>query len=180
MLEARPNGVGVRIVDSTFNVIGGDNPDQRNVISGNAGAGVEITGADAAGNRVTGNYIGTNATADAGLGNGGAGVVITSPILRENVNRVGQGGEPERNVISGNGANGVTISGGGANEVSGNYIGTDGTGSFAIPNALSGVEVENSFSNDIGGSVPSQSNVISGNLLNGISIVGGVSGTQHR
>lgn len=27
--EARPNSVGVRIVDSTFNVIGGENPDQR-------------------------------------------------------------------------------------------------------------------------------------------------------
>jgi CSLREA domain-containing protein len=177
-VEARPNAVGIRINDSIFNVVGGNNPDQRNVISGNSGGGVEITGADANGNHVIGNYIGTNVSADGDLGNGGAGVVITSPILRENGNVIGQGGEPERNVISGNGANGVLISGGGANEVSGNYIGTDGTGSFAIPNALSGVEVGDSFRSEIGGPVSDQRNVISGNLQDGISISDGASGTQ--
>ena len=174
-VEARPNTVGVRISDSIFNILGGNNPDQRNLISGNSGPGVEIAGANAGGNRVTGNYIGTNASADGDLGNGGAGVVITSPILRENGNIIGQSGAPERNVISGNGVDGVLISGGGANEVSGNFIGTDRTGALPIPNELSGVVIENSFFNHIGGADPSQRNVISGNHHDGVSILDGVS-----
>ena len=73
-------GQGIEISDATNNVIGGNalNP---NVISGNGqlpvGAdGVRINGAQATGNVVSGNYIGTDATGDLPLGNSNDGVEI--------------------------------------------------------------------------------------------------------
>jgi hypothetical protein len=48
--------------------------------------------------------------------------------------------------------------------VSGNYIGTDVTGTKAIPNDIAGVYVEYGVSNNlIGGATPEERNLISGN-----------------
>ena len=58
---ARPNtGNGIRITGSS-NVVGGTTASARNFIAGNVGDGVLVSGASAAGNRILGNYIGTNA-----------------------------------------------------------------------------------------------------------------------
>ncbi len=50
-------GSGVAIVDSSGNVIGGSVPSARNVIAGNDGSGVRISGARSTGNAVLGNRI---------------------------------------------------------------------------------------------------------------------------
>ena len=50
---------GVQIFQSPNNTIGGTTPDKRNVISGNAG-GIRIAGSLARGNKVKGNFIGTD------------------------------------------------------------------------------------------------------------------------
>ena len=60
---ARPNtGNGIRITGSS-NVVGGTTAGARNFIAGNVGDGVLVSGASAAGNRILGNYIGSNASA---------------------------------------------------------------------------------------------------------------------
>ena len=57
---AIPNGGdGVEINDAFNNTIGGTADDPSNVISGNTGDGVEITGSGATGNVVAGDFIGT-------------------------------------------------------------------------------------------------------------------------
>ena len=76
-----PNAYGVEIVTSldaasgnfvgVNSVYGPASADQRNVISGNITAGVEITGAGAAGNVVAGDYIGINAAGTGGAGERG-------------------------------------------------------------------------------------------------------------
>jgi hypothetical protein len=51
------------------NTIGGPTEPERNIISGNTNAGIRINGATATGNLIQGNYIGTDRTATAPLGN---------------------------------------------------------------------------------------------------------------
>ena len=60
------------------NLIGGTTATQRNVISGNADYGIQITGSAATGNSVEGNYIGTDYTGLVGISNAVAGVYLDS------------------------------------------------------------------------------------------------------
>ena len=73
------------------------------------------------------------------------------------INRFGTRGS------SGGGASGIVIEGTGRNVVEGNFIGTDVTGHLDFGNRLSGVSIQGSTNNRIGGSTPAQRNVISGN-----------------
>jgi parallel beta-helix repeat protein len=75
--KARGNfNAGVSISDGLSNMIGGTTPEARNIISGNDSMGVEISGAGAIGNKVQGNYIGTDVTGRKIVGNGDFGVII--------------------------------------------------------------------------------------------------------
>ncbi|MCC5876191.1 MAG: right-handed parallel beta-helix repeat-containing protein [Candidatus Sumerlaeia bacterium] len=56
--------------------------------------------------------------------------------------------------------------------VRGNYIGTEGLGTFPQPNALGGILVENSGDIEIGGADPVDGNLISGNDGHGVVIRG--------
>src|SRR5262249_29655222 len=58
------------------NTIGGTSAAARNVISGNTGDGVKITGGTSSNNVIEANYIGTTASGLAALPNGGQGVNI--------------------------------------------------------------------------------------------------------
>src|SRR5207302_3077338 len=77
------------------------------------------------------------------------------------------------NLISGNTASGVQIHGSGAT-VQGNFIGTDVTGTKAIGNGFRvfpGILIYGD-GNTIGGTAPEARNVISGNIFEGVSVVG--------
>ena len=67
---------------------------------------------------------------------------------------------------------GIYITGGGGNTVAGNYIGTDIGGTLDRGNAFSGVFIENSANNVVGGINAADRNVIAGNQFDGISING--------
>jgi len=91
------------------------------------------------------------------------------------------------NVISGNAGNGVTVIGSHANVISMNQIGTDVSGTVALPNAANGVLLTRGASgNLLGGAAtggnnptagvfvrPPQGNLISSNAGNGVAIQGG-------
>jgi hypothetical protein len=87
-------------------------------------------------NKVQGNYIGTDVTGSVALGNAAAGVgLITAN------NMVGGTTQQARNVISGNGREGVYIAAIG-NFVQGNFIGTNAAGTATLGNALEGVKMD--------------------------------------
>ena len=149
---------GIRAKLSSFNQIGGAGG-LGNVISGNGQEGVQILGAGSTANVVEGNYIGVDVTGSAALANNGVGLWIND-VSGNRVGSVGAG-----NVISGNAASGLEITGPGAtgNVVEANKIGTDDSGVVALANAANGVTVkEGSSGNSIGGA-GAAGNVISGN-----------------
>jgi hypothetical protein len=147
------------------NIIGGSNPGDRNVISGNTLNGIVIGSTASTGHQIKGNYIGTNAAGTASLANGSSGVTLNSAN-----NIVGGSTAGDRNVISGNTQSGIVISGSTAtgNQIKGNYIGTNAVGDTSLANGSSGVFL-NSASNFVGGSTAGEGNVISGNTQSGIT-----------
>jgi hypothetical protein len=160
---AMGNNWGVLVSDVGGNTIGGTTSGERNVISGNSSDGVNIGFADSTGNAVYGNYIGTDATGTADLGNGVHGVAIHDGASN---NFIGGSATGQRNVISGNNQSGVSLLGvtgpTSTNFVRGNYIGTNSAGTAAVGNGT-GILVQDSTNNGIGGSAAGEGNVVSGN-----------------
>ena len=96
---------GVYVQFSSHNLIGPDSPGDRNVISGNDTFGVHLH-TQTAENTVSGNYIGLNANGAGILPNKSEGVVRSS---LAHGNLIGGDTAGERNIISGNGGDGVAI-----------------------------------------------------------------------
>ncbi len=159
-LIALPNGSnGISIIDGDTNSI------DSNLISGNALSGV-VFSSGASSNTLTGNKIGTTLSGNAALPNGGDGVIVQT-----SGNQIGGVLPALRNLISGNGRTGLTISGVGAtnNIVEGNFIGTNTSGSASVPNNGNGIRVLNAANNRIGSATDASGrNVISGNGASGI------------
>ena len=159
---------GISITGS-HNVIGGDRSQGRgpvgqgNLISGNGG-GVAINGGFgiASSNTVVGNLIGTDLSGTKAFGNTGNGVFLPGGAN----NRIGGLDPRDRNIISANRNNGVTINGPGTrNLVTGNYVGTDVSGTIALGNNGFGISMElGGFNNVV------QGNLSSGNGRDGICI----------
>lgn len=76
-------------------------------------------------------------------------------------------------VVNSSSIAGVTINGTSNVTIEGNWIGTDNTGTVAVPNAQHGIRIQNASNNTIGGLGPNSANVISGNTQHGISTTGG-------
>ncbi len=186
-----PNNVAVEgignslqgvLLDSNNTTVGGTNPEENNVISGNGQEGVLIQ-ADATGDGVEGNQIGLMGPSTNGLyyirGNGAEGVVVLG-----SSDQIGGPTSAAGNLISGNASNGIRISGPVATRtiVAANIIGLGpgggyafGTGNPGNGDAGDGILIEDSALNQIGGPTPAWGNVISSNFGAGVSITGGTS-----
>ncbi len=182
---AGPGGLGRSNTDDGVGlngptiVIGGTLPGTGNVISGN-GTNVDINdlteGGAASDSIVQGNLIGTDATGAVAFPNQGYGVSI----LHNPTNMlIGGATASARNIISGNLAGVYVFDNAFFNQVQGNYIGVDITGTKAVPNTqqgfVTGATTSTAISagdTTIGGSVAGAGNVISGNTLDGIEIGG--------
>lgn len=175
--NAAPNAdQGILIAaGASGNLIGGTNALERNVISGNSQYGVFISDSDTTGNRIFGNYIGTDFTGSGAAPNGRSGVFIGNGSSGNSVGLTAL----VRNIISGNSECGIylTDSNTTANRISGNYIGTDFSGSNAVANFKSGVFIGNGAGGTyIGGTAgPVTQNVISGNAEYGVDLENTVS-----
>jgi hypothetical protein len=156
------NGLVIQASDSTVKGL---------VINRFAGNGILLSGSGATGNFIEGNFIGTNASGSAAPGNGDDGV----DVFGADDNTIGGTAAGARNVISGNGGDGVQIIGGllaTGNEVLGNFIGTNATGNAALGNSGEGVEISQAEGNTIGGTTAAARNIISGNVGDGVVIFG--------
>ncbi|MBL0175460.1 MAG: right-handed parallel beta-helix repeat-containing protein [Ignavibacteria bacterium] len=149
-------------------LIGGYTAADGNVISGNGGAGVLISGSATTRVSVVLNTIGTAPSVRGPVPNSSDGVQITDGAQRCIV---------DMNLIFGNRGHGVRIAAGDGgiprdNAVQSNTIGTDAPGGRALPNAGCGISVERSPGNRIGGLGAFYGNLVSGNMREGISVTG--------
>jgi hypothetical protein len=143
-----------------------------NRFSGNGIAIINLDGRVAYTNSIVGNHIGTTASGSVDRGNGLNGVYIGWGAVN---NTIGAGTPGDRNIISGNGWSGVEIHGAGTagNWVKGNFIGTMADGITPLGNSMFGVRIYGGArTNGIGGFLSGDRNVISGNELDGIRIIG--------
>jgi titin len=145
-------------------LIGGTAPGARNVISGNGG-GVLLSLAN--GNRVQGNFIGTDITGTVAMGNRGNGIFIHAA----DNNTIGGTAPGAGNVISGHIGGGITLAQESTgNRVEGNFIGTDETGTLDLGNGGLGIHINDAPSNTIGGTVPGAGNIIAYNRDAGVAV----------
>jgi astacin (peptidase family M12A) len=182
--SAVPNTfAGIRIESGAAN-----NVVANNVISGNTSEGLRIIDAGSSGNIVQGNLVGTAPGGTSAVPNGFAGVTMYNGATG---NIIGGTAPSARNILSGNGTVGLAFgdSGTSGNTAQGNYIGTDITGTAAVPNGFAGVYLTNGASaNQLGGVQGGARNIISGNAgygvfvadpgTNGNSILGNFIGTN--
>ncbi len=159
---------GISVVNSTAVHIGGTTAAERNVISGNRLDGIYVAGASTSNVLIEGNYVGTNASGTAAIGNVAFGIYITGGA---HDNLVGGTTPGSRNIVSGTvNFSGISIDGGTANRVEGNYVGTDVTGTLALGNSV-GIELKGAATNNIlGGTAPGAGNLVSGNRDAGFQI----------
>lgn len=170
--SAAGNQHGV-VLNSSFAQVGGSGAAQRNILSGNRLSGIRVN-ERAEDNAIEGNYIGTDSTGTAAVGNITDGVYVGAGAYRT---RIGGANPGAGNVVSGN-QRGIAVGrrfGDGLatafeTVVQGNRIGTDSSGTVAVPNTLSGVVVA-SPDTLIGGSEEGAGNLISGNAQNGVRVV---------
>jgi parallel beta-helix repeat protein len=123
---------GIRLEYGTFhNIIGGENKSSGNVISGNGYSGVAIENDSTRNNLVMNNIIGADLTGMTAVPNLSYGVQVSATH-----NRI------ERNLISGNKNNGITLFKGSAqNVIIKNRIGLKADGNSALGNENSGIMV---------------------------------------
>ena len=143
-----------------FNRIGGTTPEERNVIVG----GIFFGRQGAIGNLVLGNFIGTDISSTKGISRMGSGVNLGNGSRRPFIGGTTEG---ERNVISGNPGGGIKFDP--AVDyifISGNYIGTDASGTGSLSNQRDGISVYDSEHNII------QGNTIAYNEWTGVQVAG--------
>src|SRR5690606_30204979 len=136
-----------------------------NLISGNSSNGIALYGTGSTNNRILNNFIGGDVTGKFALPNSiGINVNNTSS------NFIGGSTASSRNIISGNTTAGISVQGTTANNrITGNFIGTNISGTAAIPNSR-GLVLFSADSNLIGGAETGAGNLISGNMQQGLYI----------
>jgi hypothetical protein len=155
-----PNEEGITLTGTTGFLIGGPNPGEGNVISGNTGNGIHISVGN--GCTIQGNKIGTNSAGTEALPNqyGISGSSAPALVIGGDFN-AGEG-----NLISGNQFDGISLGIGSNNAViKGNTIGTDLlTATQPLGNGRAGVYLDQGTSGAlVGGTAAGEANAIAWN-----------------
>ena len=145
-----------------------------NVISGNNSDGVELTETSGDTNTFTirGNFIGLKANGTEALPNTADGVGIRAGVTLVTVGGTASG---SRNVISGNGSDGIEF-GSGGHTIQGNFIGTQADGTSALGNTAHGVlgSPNTVTLTTVGGTAAGAANTMAFNGGDGVFISSGV------
>jgi len=173
--QPRSGNSGAWVEGSAGNTIGGTEPAARNVISGDTGGGIFIL-ADAPDTRILNNYVGTDPSGMAAVGENGGGIFVLG------ADDTVVGAPSAGNVIAGydGGRLFVLVRNGDPAErtvIQGNYIGTNAAGSAALGDTGGGVFIDGAPNTRLGGTGEGEGNLISaGQQEGGVYISEEVSG----
>ncbi|MDH5522337.1 MAG: right-handed parallel beta-helix repeat-containing protein, partial [Acidimicrobiia bacterium] len=159
------NGTGAGAGSDGLRVFAADVTIRGFAINRFAADGIEVD-TTASNALIAGNHIGLDPAGLLDRGNGGRGIDLQTG---SGPTTVGGVTASDRNVISGNGTEGIIVWGTDGNTIIGNYLGTDVTGNTAIPNTNDGLHVGSGADNNTFGQ-PGAGNIISGNGNDGIEI----------
>jgi uncharacterized repeat protein (TIGR01451 family) len=172
-----PGGIGIIVggnsAPTSGNVIGGSAPGLGNVIAvnGQGFVGIEMGGnGPVDNNAIRGNFVGTDKTGTIALGDtSGSGIILagaTQTIIGGANASPGGSCSGDCNLLSGSGS-GITIVGNATDTttISGNYLGTDVTGTVALPNSSSDIQISDgggaiTGTIMIGGATPATRNLV--------------------
>lgn len=162
-VDSSCRGDGIRILNSSKNLIGGTCEGAGNLISGNRNNGILIGDNHSRSNLIQGNLIGLDITGTNSLKN-------DTGIETQGLETVIGGDTPgSRNIISGNTYNQVQVYTGNNSRVLGNYIGPDISGTQALPSQFGALSIQ-AQGVQVGGLSPWARNIISGNSKEGIAL----------
>lgn len=152
-----PDGLTINAPNCTIRGLALTNFIQSNPFFVNGGVAIAARGGS--GNKIEGCFIGINADGTTARPNGRGVDIATSGTL------VGGTSPAKRNVVSGNAILGLLVTVDGT-LIAGNYIGTDATGTQAVPNPA-GIQVAGPphTTSLVGGTAPGAANLISGNQI---------------
>jgi hypothetical protein len=144
---------GVKIVEASYNTVGGSNSNEGNQLAGSNSQSIWLANL-AHGNQIVGNTIGVDVTGAKVIGLGGTGLGNESGVYNNMF---------ENNTVAGSGW-GVTLLdfGSSFNQVIGNRIGFDTSGKVVLGNAYAGITAGQAQFNRIGGSRQQDRNLIGG------------------
>jgi hypothetical protein len=159
---------------ATHLVVGGTDPADRNLISGNSSHGALLDTCDGA--VVQGNLIGTELDGLGPVPNGDFGLEVTSAADADTT----IGGPGSGNLISGNLQVGlrVAVGAGSAVTIQGNVVGPDVTGNFLIGNGTYGAILASPL--PFGGTAPGEGNNVAFSGFAGVSVPSGTAGVTIR
>ncbi len=183
---ALENDSGIVFLDAPGNIVGGADHDAGvcnkscNLISGSDfDGGVVVDDAAADDLIIQGNFIGTDILGTTAIPNGDSGVEIDEAASGILIGGFSDPGVCSKacNLISGNDEHGVLVDQSQSEGIviQGNFIGTDASGTLAVPNTQDGIDIDG-VGNTVGGAMPGLGNLISGNGDLGIdsSVDGGI------
>ena len=159
------NNNGILVDGASGNTIGGTTPDARNVVTSNGNQDIFlVTGAT--GNLIEGNFVGLSAAGNGSLFTFGNGIIVDGA----GGNTIGGTAAGAGNVIGGLVIDGIQINASNNTLVEGNIVGTDPTGSIALPNGTGIGLINGSSNNTIGGTVAGAGNAIVDNSGDGVYV----------
>ncbi|MEO6036235.1 MAG: immunoglobulin domain-containing protein [Verrucomicrobiota bacterium] len=169
--DAAGNGGGIAIfAGADYTLIGGENPWEGNVISGNTGCALSINGPSYL--TIQGNLIGVDVSGTLPLGSGAEGIFLQVG----GFHKIGGTRRQAGNVVSANGASGIRTVGGSLHDVvfQGNFIGTDRSTTRALGNIGPGIWLNSGSSYFlVGGTEENTGNVVAFNGSHGIVVPSG-------
>ena len=167
-------GIGIEVLNTANVLIGKSLSGRKPMVLKSGGAGIKIVGTASTGVEVSDAVIGTDETGASGVGNNGDGIRI------EGASGNTIGGVSAGNVVAGNAGDGISIENANATSILGNQVGVVPLQTTVkLPNQKNGVAIRNGSNSFLGGISPAVTNIVSGNLENGV-LISGVNAQVNR